>query len=174
MPETEMTRSNGSLPSPDPFIAATHDTEYLHLRENIRRLRKAPPGPDPKKVDAVWEVYKKLREESLHLCKNLLHKSRKNHSAFVAYPHVFLLIDVEDASRNASLESSALGPLESRSSNSGSLTETTLPFQVNETWLSSINEYKVVLEGMLETLRISLLATYRSYDPDATERQLEA
>jgi hypothetical protein len=77
LPELEMTRSNGNVPSPDSFIGATHDTEYLHLRENIRRLKKAPQGPDPKKVDTAWEVYKKLREESLQLCKNLLQKSRK-------------------------------------------------------------------------------------------------
>jgi len=78
MPELEITRSSGGLPSPDPFIGATHDTEFLHLRENSRRIRKAPSGPDPKKVDAVWEVYKKLREESLQLCKSLLKKSRKS------------------------------------------------------------------------------------------------
>jgi hypothetical protein len=77
LPELEITRSNGNLPSPDSFVGATHDTEFLHLKENIRRLRKAPPGPDPKKVDAVWEVYKKVRDESLHLCKSLLQKSRK-------------------------------------------------------------------------------------------------
>ncbi len=76
-PDLEFSRSNNGLPSPDSFIAATHDSEYLHLREIIRRIRKAPSGPDPKKVDAVWEVYKKLREDALHLCKSLLQKSRK-------------------------------------------------------------------------------------------------
>jgi hypothetical protein len=75
--ELEMSRPNGNLPSPDSFIGATYDTEFLHLRENIRRLRKVPSGPDPKKVDAAWEVYKKLREDSLQLCKSLLQKSRK-------------------------------------------------------------------------------------------------
>lgn len=74
LPDLEI---NGNLPSPDSFVGATHDTEFLHLKENIRRLRKAPQGPEPRKVDAVWEVYKKLREESLQLCKSLLHKSRK-------------------------------------------------------------------------------------------------
>lgn len=73
--DLELTRSSG-FPSPDPYVAATHDTEYLHLKENIRRIRKAPFGSDPKKVDHVWEVYKKLREENLQLCQNLLHKSR--------------------------------------------------------------------------------------------------
>ena len=76
-PDLELSRSNG-LPSPDSFVAATHDSEYLRLRENIRRIKKAPSGPDAKKVDAAWEVYKKLREDSLQLCKSLLLKSRKN------------------------------------------------------------------------------------------------
>jgi hypothetical protein len=73
--DLELTRSNG-FPSPDPYVAATHDTEYLHLKENIRRIRKAPSGSDPKKVDHVWEVYKKVRDECLQLCQSLLHKSR--------------------------------------------------------------------------------------------------
>lgn len=76
LPDIEPIRSNGNLPSPDSFVAATHDMEFLHLRENIKRIRKAPSGPDPKKVDQVWEVYKKLREESLQLCRSLLEKSR--------------------------------------------------------------------------------------------------
>jgi hypothetical protein len=77
LPDLELTRSLNGFPSPDSFVAATHDTEFLHLRDNIRRLRKAPSGPDPKKVDAVWEIYKKVREESLQICKSLLQKSRK-------------------------------------------------------------------------------------------------
>ena len=76
LPNIEPLQSNGNLLSPDSFVAATHDMEFLHLRENIRRLRKAPSGPDPKKVDQAWEVYKKLREESLQLCRSLLEKSR--------------------------------------------------------------------------------------------------
>jgi hypothetical protein len=77
LPDLELSRSNNGFPSPDSFVAATHDPEYLHLKENIRRIRKAPFGPDPKKVDAVWEVYKKVRDENLQLCKSLLQKSRK-------------------------------------------------------------------------------------------------
>lgn len=154
LPELEITRSIGNLPSPDSFVGATHDVEFLHLKENIRRLRKAPPGPDPKKVDAVWEVYKKLRDESLQLCRSLLQKS-------------------QSSGRNASLESN-IGPLDTRSSHSGSITETSLPFHVNDQWLGAIHEYKALQEGMLENLRTSLLATYKAYEPDATDRQLEA
>lgn len=77
MPDLELSRSSSGLPSPDSFVAATHDPEYIHLREIIRKLRKAPVGQDPKKVDAVWEVYKKIRDESLQLCSSLLQKSRK-------------------------------------------------------------------------------------------------
>jgi hypothetical protein len=54
-----------------------HGSEYTHLKDYIRRLRKAPTGSDPKKVDAAWEVYKKLRDECLQLCKSLVEKSRK-------------------------------------------------------------------------------------------------
>ena len=78
LPNTETSlntaRSNGSL-SPDPFIFASHDKEYLTLVENTRRIRKA--SHDPKKMDAAWEVYKKLRDECYLLCKSLLHKSRE-------------------------------------------------------------------------------------------------
>ncbi|PVH86281.1 hypothetical protein DL98DRAFT_650324 [Cadophora sp. DSE1049] len=153
-PDLEFARSNNGVPSPDSFIAATHDSEYLHLRENIRRMKKAPSGPDPKKVDAAWEVYKKLREDSLHLCKSLLQKS-------------------QNTGRHASLESN-IGPLETRSSISGSLTETTVPFHVNDQWLSAINEYKSAQEAMLENLRTSLVTTYKAYEAGASERQLQA
>lgn len=76
LPEIEPTRSH-TIPSPDPFFGSTHDSEYIHLKENIRRLRKAPLGSDPKKVDNTWEVYKKVRDECLQLCKSLLQKSRE-------------------------------------------------------------------------------------------------
>jgi hypothetical protein len=62
------------MPSPDSFIAETYDAEYLRLRDNARRIRKAA---DPKKIDAAWEVYKKYREESYQICKSLLQKSRE-------------------------------------------------------------------------------------------------
>ncbi|KAH7312060.1 hypothetical protein BKA65DRAFT_600928 [Rhexocercosporidium sp. MPI-PUGE-AT-0058] len=154
-PDLEARSSIGNgIPSPDNFISATHDSEYLHLRENIRRIRKAPSGPDPKKVDATWEVYKKLREDSLHLCRSLLQKSQTH-------------------GRHASLESN-IGPLDTRSSLSGSLTETTLHYQVNEQWLTAINEYKCAQEAMLENLRTSLVATYKAYEVGASERQLQA
>jgi len=58
-------------------VAASNDTEFLQLRENIQKLRKAPWGSDPRKLDAVWEVYKELRDDSLQLCKSLLQKSRE-------------------------------------------------------------------------------------------------
>ncbi|CZR63748.1 uncharacterized protein PAC_13645 [Phialocephala subalpina] len=153
-PDLELSRSHNGLPSPDSFVAATHDSEYLHLKENIRRLRKTPFGPDPKKVDAVWEVYKKIRDESLQLCSSLLQKSQNN-------------------GRNASLESN-VGPLDTRSSHSGSITETAPPFHVNEQWVAAIHEYKAVQESMLENIRASLVATYQTYEPEATKRQLDA
>ncbi len=77
-------------------------------------------------------------------------------------------------SRNASLESPNFGLVDSRSTNNGSITETLLPFHVNEEWLAAINEYKTVQKSMLETLRASLLATYKSYEPEAAFPQLDA
>jgi hypothetical protein len=49
----------------------------VNLRSLIQQIRKAPAGTDPKKVDAVLEVYKKVRDEGLLLCKSLLQKSGK-------------------------------------------------------------------------------------------------
>ncbi|TVY27577.1 hypothetical protein LHYA1_G004042 [Lachnellula hyalina] len=148
-PDLELTRSSG-FPSPDPYVPATHDFEYLHLKENIRRIRKAPSGSDPKKVDHAWEVYKKLKDKNLQLCQSLLHKS-------------------QNTGRNASMDIS-IGPLDTRSSHS---TESSLPFQVNDQWRAAIHEYKATQEQMLENLRNSLLAIYRSYEPEVSEQQLE-
>jgi hypothetical protein len=175
LPDLELTRSHNGLPSPD-SVASTHDPEFLHLRENIRRLRKAPSGPDPKKVDAVWEVYKKLRDESLQLCKSLLQKSRKKSSITSVQdrPFEYGLTNLENNGRNASLESTNIGPLDTRTSFSGSVTETVVPFQVNDQWLTAINEYKATQELMLDNLRTSLLTTYKAYEPEETEGQLEA
>ncbi|KAH6705150.1 hypothetical protein DL95DRAFT_338622 [Leptodontidium sp. 2 PMI_412] len=155
-PDLELARSSNvnGIPSPDSFLAAAHDPEYLHLRENIRRIRKAPSGPDPKKVDAAWEVYKKLREVSLHICRSLLQKSQTQ-------------------GRHASLETN-ISPLDTRSSFSGSLTETTIHYQVNDQWLAAITEYKSAQEAMLENLRTSLVTTYKAYEVGASERQLQA
>jgi hypothetical protein len=49
-----------------------------------------------------------------------------------------------------------------------------VPFQVNDQWLTAINEYKATQELMLENLRTSLLTTYKAYEPEETEGQLEA
>lgn len=73
--EAPSSRSNGSMHSPDPFTSFGHDKEYLQLVENTRRIRKA--SHEPKKMDAAWEVYKKLREECHLLCKSLLSKNRE-------------------------------------------------------------------------------------------------
>jgi hypothetical protein len=73
MSETNLSRSTSS---PDPFLVATLDPDYIQLREHIRRLHRVPLGSDTKSVDAAWEVYKNLREESLGYCRKLIHKSR--------------------------------------------------------------------------------------------------
>jgi hypothetical protein len=176
MPDLEASRSNG-LPSPDSFIAATHDIEYQHLRENIRRIRKA--ASDAKKVDAAWEVYKKLRDESLQQCKSLLAKSRKGLFAprfywgSGTYSEGRQTMDSESNSRQESLDYTNIGPLDTRSSHSGPSTETALPFQINDQWLAAIREYKATQELMLRNLRNSLLDKYLEYEPNASERQVE-
>ncbi|KAB8295864.1 hypothetical protein EYC80_008685 [Monilinia laxa] len=150
--DIELTRSNLSQ---DIFIGALHDSNYTQLQENVRRLRRAPVGPDPKNVDAAWEVYKKQREESLKYCRKLIEKSQEHHA------------------RNPSLESS-VGPLDTRSSlSSGSVNDASLPFQINPQWLSAIREYKAVQETLLNTLHTSLVVTYTAYEPDASQRQLD-
>ena len=73
-----------------------------------------------------------------------------------------------------SLDQSSIGPLDTVSSHSGSMNETPLPFQVNDQWLNAIHEYKATQELMLDNLRTSLLATYKSYEPEASEGHLEA
>lgn len=63
--------------TPESLAGLSHDAQFLHLRDVIQRIKKAPCGTDPRKVDAAWEVYKNVREEALLLCKSLLQKSRK-------------------------------------------------------------------------------------------------
>lgn len=170
-----------SMPSPDPFYPSTHDPEYQQLRKNVQRLlHKALSGADPQKVDKAWESYQKLRVECLQLCTSLLKKSRKlplalfpsASTSFSCYCESWKLTRSESNGRNASLDS-AIGPLDTRSSFSGSVHETSLPFHVNGEWLSAINEYKSIQESMLENIRNSLLAIYKSYEPQAPERQME-
>ncbi|ESZ98836.1 hypothetical protein SBOR_0784 [Sclerotinia borealis F-4128] len=151
LPEIELTRSNLSQ---DLFLGALHDPNYIQLQNNIRRLRKAPVGPEPKNVDAAWEIYKTQREESLEHCRKLIEKSQHH-------------------ARNPSFESS-IGPLDTRSSlSSGSINDASLPFQINPQWISTIREYKAVQETLLNTLHTSLVVTYTAYEPDASQRQLE-
>ncbi|TVY65590.1 hypothetical protein LSUE1_G006929 [Lachnellula suecica] len=154
LPELELSRSNG-FPSPDPYVAATHDAEYLHLKDNTRRIRKAPSGSDPKKVDNAWEVYKKVRDECLQLCQSLLLKSQN-----------FARND-PPSNGNDSAYSSRAGSTEKD-------TSTPLPLHVNDQWLAAILEYKTSQEHMLENLTNSLLATYKSYEPNLSQRQKEA
>ena len=177
MPDLETSRSNG-LPSPDSYIAATHDSEYQHLRQNIKRIRKA--ASDAKKVDAAWEVYKKLRDESLQQCKSLLVKSRKGLIAPRFYwgagpfSEGQSLMDSESNARPESLDYTSIGPLDTRSSHSGSGTETAQPLHINDQWLAAIQEYKATQELMLKNLRNSLLDKYLEYEPKASEGDVEA
>ncbi|CAG8957700.1 hypothetical protein HYFRA_00000035 [Hymenoscyphus fraxineus] len=149
--EIEPTGTN-TWPSPDPFFGSTHDSEYIYLKERIRRLRKAPLGSDPKKVDAAWEIYKKVRDECLQLCKSLLEKS-------------------QNGARSQSLESS--GPIDTRSSHSGSLAEVASNPHPNDQRVAAIREYQSIQENMAENFRACLLATYLKNEPGASEQQME-
>ncbi|PMD31683.1 hypothetical protein L207DRAFT_471706 [Hyaloscypha variabilis F] len=176
MPDLEASRSNG-LPSPDSFITATLDSEYQHLRQNIKRIRKA--ASDAKKVDAAWEVYKKLRDESLQQCRSLLAKSRKGLIAPRFYwgsgpfSEGQQLMDAENAARQESLDYASIGPLDTRSSHSGSGTEPAVPFHIYDQWIAAIREYKATQELMLKNLRNSLLDKYLEYEPKASEGDVE-
>lgn len=70
-------KSNENLPSPSPLAPALHNVAFLQLQQNIRKLRKAPWGSDAHKLEAVWDIYYTLREESIQLCKGLIQKSCK-------------------------------------------------------------------------------------------------
>ncbi|EPE35029.1 hypothetical protein GLAREA_10724 [Glarea lozoyensis ATCC 20868] len=153
LPELEPCRSNG-LPSPDPSLTLSHDAEYLHLKEHTRRLKKAPAGSDPKKVDATWEIYKKVRDECLQLCRSLLEKS---HSS----------------GRNPSLDVNP-EPSDARSSCSGSLMEAPSNTNPGDQRLAAIQEYKGILEQMVDNFRTCLLITYAKNEPDASEEQKRA
>lgn len=158
------------MPSPDSYLTATLDAEYQHLRENIKRIRKA--ASDVKKVDVAWEVYRKLRDESLQQCKSLLAKSYRGRFAprFQWGSGGYVdggLMDSEGSTHYDSLE---LGPLDTRSSHSGSGNEV----QVTDQWLAAIREYKAAQELMLKNLRNSLLDKYLEYEPNASEQQVEA
>ncbi|CAD6444041.1 916d8ef6-3fd9-4763-9461-5b903b1ba57b [Sclerotinia trifoliorum] len=151
-PEIEPTKCNLSQ---DLFIGALHDPNYIQLQENVRRLRRALVGPEPKNVDATWEIYKRQREQSLKHCRKLIEKSQEHYA------------------RNPSFESN-IGPLDTRSSvSSGSGNDASLPFQINNQWLSAIRDYKAFQETLLNTLHTSLVVTYTAYEPDASQRQLE-
>jgi hypothetical protein len=84
-----------------------------------------------------------------------------------------MLTDVESNIRHESLDYASIGPLDTRSSFSGSVTETALPFQVNDQWLTAIREYKATQELMLRNLRAALLDKYLEYEPNASDRQVE-
>ncbi|KAG4031098.1 hypothetical protein MFRU_010g02230 [Monilinia fructicola] len=150
--DIELTRSNLSQ---DIAIGALQDSNYTQLQENVTRLMRAPAGPEPKNVDAAWEVYRRQREESLEHCRKLIEKSQEHHA------------------RNPSIES-GISPLDTRSSlSSGSVNDAPLPFQINPQWLSIILRYKAAQEKLLNTLHNSLLVTYAAYEPDASQRQRE-
>lgn len=159
LPDLESIRSSGSrstpshnFPSPDPYFAASHDPEYQHLKENLKRLRKAPLGTDPKKVDATWDLYKRSRDECLQLCQSLLQKTQND-------------------GRTSSFDAN-IGPLDTRSSHSGSVHESPLAL-VNEQWMAAIQDFKTFQERMLNDIRSSLVATYKTYEPDASEQSVK-
>ncbi|PQE33650.1 nuclear pore protein [Rutstroemia sp. NJR-2017a WRK4] len=150
MSETNLSRSTSS---PDPFLVATLDPDYIQLREHIRRLRRVPLGSDTKSVDAAWDVYKNLREESLGYCRKLIHKSR---------------------GRNPSLESS-ISPLDMRSSYSGgSNYDASLYVTVNSQWASAIRDHKKIQDVMLKAVYDYLKVTYNNYEPEFSQRHFDA
>lgn len=84
-----------------------------------------------------------------------------------------ILTLAENDRRGASIESSSFGPLDARATN-GNLNNVAVPFHVSENWLAAINEYKNVLSYMLAGLHASLSTVFKSYETQATDRQLES
>lgn len=143
--------SNGSMPSPDPFLFASHDKEYLRLLDHTKRIRKV--SQEPKKVDTAWEIYEKSRNECYQICKSLFNKSHSGRQT---------LLELE------------IGPLDTRLSHSGSSsTGSTFPHQVNDTWLLAIQRYKAAQQEMHDTLRGHILSVFKEYRPESTEKQAE-
>ncbi|KIN08023.1 hypothetical protein OIDMADRAFT_107748 [Oidiodendron maius Zn] len=145
--------SNGIMPSPDPFLFASHDKEYLRLLDHTKRIRKV--SQEPKKIDTAWEIYEKSRNECYQICKSLFNKSRKY------------------SGRQTSLELE-IGPFDTRLSHSGSSsTGSTLPHQFNDTWLLAIQRYKAAQQEMHDMLRGHILSVFKEYRPESSEKQAE-
>jgi hypothetical protein len=78
-----------------------------------------------------------------------------------------------EGSRNTSLESD-IGPLDYPLSLSGSSNGSSLPPQVNETWLAAIHGYQAAQRGMYDALRNHILAVFQEYQPYSSETQARA
>ncbi|KAL2062261.1 hypothetical protein VTL71DRAFT_6527 [Oculimacula yallundae] len=149
--ELRLSNDNG-IPFPDRSVPAPHDSELLQIRENIRRIKQVSSGSDPKKVDEAWEIYKKQRGASLHLCRCLMRQSKIN--------------------QHASLESST-EPVDATSSISDPLIRTCVPSQDSEQCLSAVKEYQLTQESLLGNIQSSLKATYKVYEWDASDKQFQ-
>jgi hypothetical protein len=67
------------------------------------------------------------------------------------------------------------GPLGARLSHANSSsTGSSLPLEVNETWLAAIQGYKAIQEAMHDALRSHLLAAYQEYRPYTSESEAKA
>lgn len=54
-------------------------------------MKLAPTGPEPRNVDAAYEAYEKLKDESMEICKRLLRKCRELHFLYdVGELHYYL------------------------------------------------------------------------------------
>ncbi|KAM3083860.1 hypothetical protein ACMFMG_002029 [Clarireedia jacksonii] len=178
MSEINLSRSTSS---PDPFLVATLDPDYIQLREHIRRLRRIPLASDAKSIDAAWEVYKNLREESFSYCRRLIQKSRG--CSLIAQPANGRLVlgctstdacASEGNGRNPSLESS-ISPLDTRSSYSGgSNNDASLQFTFNSQWASAVRDHKKIQEVMLKAVYDYLKVTYNNYEPESSLRHFDA
>ena len=73
--ELNLMQHDSSEASSELLIRPANYEDLLQLRQNTRKLQESSSGPHPKNVDAAWEVYNRLREDSHRLCKNLLQTS---------------------------------------------------------------------------------------------------
>ncbi|ORY60706.1 uncharacterized protein BCR38DRAFT_487771 [Pseudomassariella vexata] len=159
----------GSLSSPDLNPASSSEANYQTLRECVQKLRSAPAGASH--VDAAFKEYSKIKHRPTVLCKALLRpRSRGRESSVLLSP-----LSNPDSARESSFDTPSLNACDTRASfSSRSLTELgVVSSHVPEQYLAAVRDWRHCLESLLESLKTSLLETYKEYEPNLTPTMIE-
>ncbi|KAH6980925.1 hypothetical protein BKA56DRAFT_632605 [Ilyonectria sp. MPI-CAGE-AT-0026] len=149
------------------------DSNIRQLQTIVQRMRAGPSTPH--QVDTAYKELIKVKDQCASLSRLILQEAlRRNRD----------IINAADTlpRRDSSLESprSPSAVYDTRSSFSGrSLAEVVSGSVIKEphtsdTWLSVIRDWKIFLEALTESFKISLADTYRSYERDATQEMIDA